>query len=84
MLFLFLCKKLESLGQKTSLARLQGPPSVESKGKGNQLREVIWKNKDLFLVGNCSLCALLCEHLGCYVEQSLTLKVESVDSLQCL
>lgn len=39
--------------------------------------------KRLFLFGNCSLCALLHEHLGCYIEQSFTIKVDPADSLQC-
>lgn len=42
-----------------------------------------YMEKRLFLFGNCSLCVLLREHLGCYIEQSFTIKVDSVDSLKC-
>ena len=42
-----------------------------------------YMEKRLFLFGNCSLCVLLREHLGCYTEQSFTIKVDSADSLKC-
>lgn len=73
---LFLCKKLKTLGQKTRLLGCRSPHQWEGKGFGKLYGKA-------FLFGNCSLCALLHEHLGCYIEQSFTIKVDSADSLQC-